>query len=189
MLEAMEGLGGLSDKEKELANEVARFILKVAGESDRAAVIIGAARLDVGLEGLLKKVMSHHPGSQDSLFDQDRALGSFAPRIALAYRLGLISDEFEHALQMIRKIRNDFAHSIEDARLSDPSHKSRLAELKRATQHREGWNQLRQLVLRHTNSDPLADFCASIGLLMVVLEGAALKDNLMTVHFVAKTRF
>ena len=126
MLAGMAELDNLTGKDKEFALEVANFVLKVAKESDRAAVIIGAARLDVGLERLLKKVMSHHPGGQDSLFDQDRPIGSFAARIALAYRLGLISDEVEHGLQMVRRIRNDFAHSIEDASLSDPSHRSRL---------------------------------------------------------------
>lgn len=46
----------------EPTREMSNFVLSLAAEGDRSAVILGAARLDVGLERLLKQVMLHHPG-------------------------------------------------------------------------------------------------------------------------------
>jgi hypothetical protein len=112
-----------------LLNETTSFVEGLAKEGERAAVVLSAARLDVSLERLLKKLMHPHPGGSDNLFDSDRALGSFSAKIALAYRLGVIDRNFEHALQMIRKIRNAFAHSIDVASLSDSPHNGQLAEL------------------------------------------------------------
>ncbi len=88
--------------------------------------------------------MSHHPGGQDNLFDPDRPLGTFSAKINLAYRLGLISDDIEHAMQMIRRIRNEFAHSVEKASLSDGSHKSRVVELARAMSKADSWDNMRR---------------------------------------------
>ena len=59
------------------ADKLVTLVKGLVSESDRSAVILGAARLDVGLERLLKKAMSHQPGGQDSLFDPDRSLGTF----------------------------------------------------------------------------------------------------------------
>jgi hypothetical protein len=96
----------------DFASELKAFIAILAYEGERSLVIGGAARIDVGLERLLKAVMSRGPrGKDDNLFDPDRPLGTFSAKIKLAYRLGLLDDDVEHALQLIRKIRNDFAIS------------------------------------------------------------------------------
>ena len=48
--------------------------------------------------------------------------------MALAHRLQLIDGPAERALGVLRRLRNDFAHSAESASLTDPAHSSRLAE-------------------------------------------------------------
>ena len=114
------------------AGEVSAFVMGLARESERAAVVLGAARLDVGLENVLMRSMRHCPGGSDNLFDSERPLASFSAKISIAHRLGLIDDEIERSLQLIRRIRNSFAHSIETETLSESAHKNRLAEVHRA---------------------------------------------------------
>ncbi len=100
-------------------------------ESERAVVILAGARLDIDLEKLLKHILTPYPGGTDPLFDGDRMLGTFSAKIAMAYRIGAIDADLERGLQIVRKIRNDFAHQLEHESLSSPRQKSRLAELVR----------------------------------------------------------
>ncbi len=109
-------------------NEAGNITAQLLKEGGRGAVLLGAARLDLALEKLLKATMNPHTGGEDNLFDPDRPLGTFSAKIALCYRLGLIDKQVEHALQMIRKVRNDFAHSFEDASLADHAHRNRLSK-------------------------------------------------------------
>lgn len=104
-------------------------------ESERAAVILAAARLDVDLEKLLRQLLVPHPGGNDPLFDGDRMLGTFSAKILFAYRLGAIDPGFEHALQILRRIRNDFAHGLDDETLSSNRQKQRVHQLVRWAEH------------------------------------------------------
>lgn len=122
--------------EEPITADAAEFVADIFGlmgrlsfESERAAVIVAAARVDVELEKLIKHVLKPHPGGSDPLLDSERPLGTFSARISMAYRLGLIDQDFEHSIQMLRKMRNDFAHHFEDESLSSPAQKSRLREM------------------------------------------------------------
>jgi hypothetical protein len=130
-------------KQIDLLSDMFRLVKSLTDESERASVILAAARLDVDLERLLKHLLHHHPGGTDPMFEGDRLLGTFSAKIAMAYRLGAISSDLEHALQLTRKIRNDFAHQLEGERLSTPRQKARLAELVRAMEtlevYKAGW--------------------------------------------------
>jgi hypothetical protein len=169
-------------------DDLLTFVGGLARESDRSAVILGAARLDVGLERLLKKVMAHHPGGQDDLFGPDRPLGSFSAKILLAYRLGLINRNVESLLQMIRKTRNEFAHSLETASLSDGPARSRAVEMGRLTSNKFGdrWNQLVQFMRDIAGDESKAIFCAVICALILALDNATSKDNIISVHTTAR---
>jgi hypothetical protein len=113
----------------DLGYELAVLLRGMLAEGERASVVVGAARLDLALERLLKWYLLHHPGGSDNLFDPDRPLGTFSAKISLAFRLGLIDREVELSLQLVRKVRNDFAHSATIATLSESSHASRVREL------------------------------------------------------------
>jgi hypothetical protein len=116
------------DKER-IKSDALAVISTLLNESERAAVILAAARIDSDLEKLLKHVLHRCPGGDDTLFDSDRALGTFSAKIAIAHRLGMLDQDFEHAIQMLRKIRNDFAHQLESESLRAPKQAHRLAEL------------------------------------------------------------
>jgi hypothetical protein len=125
-----------------------------AKESGRGAVLVAAARLDVALAQCIKAVLMPHPGGDDPLFDSDsRILGTFSAKIQIAYRLGLIDRDVEHAIQMIRRVRNEFAHSFDEASLSAQSHRNRLAKPYFEARKGKLWASLEQIL----SSDPKLD--------------------------------
>ncbi|HQV68410.1 MAG TPA: hypothetical protein PLW39_10910 [Thermoflexales bacterium] len=103
----------------ELISETSGFIGSQTREGERAAVIIGAARIDAAIENLLKSVLVNNPTGkkEDNLFGPDRPLGTFSAKISLGYRMGLFDRDVEQALNCIRKIRNLFAHGYENITL------------------------------------------------------------------------
>lgn len=115
----------------DLLTDIFGLIRSLLDESERACVIIAAARLDIDLEHLIKHVLHHHPGDNDPLFEGDRMLGTFSAKISLAYRLGIIAPDLEHSLQMVRKIRNDFAHQLDSENLHSQKQKQRLSHMVR----------------------------------------------------------
>ena len=74
------------------AAEQARSVaVQMMTERGRGLVLVGAARLDLALEHLLKAVMAPSAEPDDKLFTPDRSLGSYGAKISLAARLGLIA--------------------------------------------------------------------------------------------------
>lgn len=111
------------------SQKIIAFIQEFAKESDRAAVILGAAKLDSLLYHLIQRFLLPSTGKHDELLDGDAALGTFSARIQIAYRLGIIDAELTRALNLIRRIRNQFAHEISDATLDRGAHHDRIQEL------------------------------------------------------------
>ena len=117
---------------KNIASELHRFleyVVELKKESDRAAVILGAAQLDNLLEQILLKVLLPNPQSKDDLFNGNGPLITFSAKINLTYRLGIIDAPLTRNLHLIRKIRNDFAHASGACKLSSGEHKDRVMEL------------------------------------------------------------
>ena len=105
------------------------FVAEFKDESDRAAVILGVAKLDLALYQLLTNTLLPATGKSDELLDGDSPLGTFSAKIAFAFRLGLIDAQFTRALHLARKIRNDFAHEASGVSLSAGAHRDRVSEL------------------------------------------------------------
>jgi hypothetical protein len=145
--------------------------VSLAQESERVAVVMGVAQVDIALERLLKSLFQKHPGGQDNLFDPDRPLSTFSAKIALAFRIGVIDSDFEHVLQMLRKIRNDFAHSTEPEKPSESRHRNRMKEVLNAMKSSPSFEIIRTIILNAKISSPdLTDFSAAIALTLLVLE-------------------
>jgi len=153
------------------AGNIAAQLLKEGG---RGAVLLGAARLDLALEKLLKATMHPHTGGDDNLFDPDRPFGTFSAKIALCFRLGLINKEVEHALQMLRKVRNEFAHSFEDSSLADHAHRNRLSKPYIEARKSPIWASLSPLLDAQTQiPKELRDFIALVVTLVSYMEAGA----------------
>jgi hypothetical protein len=94
--------------------ELGRFLSEFNKESDRGAVLIAGTMLDDRLKEILKSFLADFKSSVDLLEGFNAPLGTFSSRIAACFSLGLIQkNEFEE-LNIIRKIRNEFAHTWND---------------------------------------------------------------------------
>jgi hypothetical protein len=165
----------------EVSGGVGAFIGNLLMQGDRAAVVLGAARLDVALEAALRCLMSTHPNGQDNLFDPDRPLGTLSAKIALAHRLGVIDQDVEQALQIIRKIRNDFAHSIDDESLSVQRHRDRLRSSTSRAKETESWNRMAAEFENLGVSETLKEFAMLLMIIIVNLEVFARLEERVTV--------
>jgi hypothetical protein len=116
---------------------------------------------------------------RDGLFLPERPLGSLGAKVALAHRLGLIDDQVERGLSVLRKLRNAFAHSAESASLNDDSHRMRLDAVYADARANPLWGPLAavlaaQPVSPHAPLDAaLRDYILLITILVAFLEATA----------------
>jgi hypothetical protein len=97
-------------KSDQLIGDFRSFVAEFKDESDRAIVVLTAARLDLLLLSVLQKHLVPNPAKTDDFFETEGPGTSFSNKIMLANRLGLIDDDFARALNLVRRTRNDFAH-------------------------------------------------------------------------------
>lgn len=99
-------------------------------ESDRAAVIVGAAFLDERLREVIADLLVDDEKEVRKLFEPMGSLGSFGARIRMAYCLGLLRKEDFHDLGVIQKIRNRFAHELHGLSFADAKITQQCRQLK-----------------------------------------------------------
>jgi len=103
---------------------------QLRSETDRGAVIVAAALLEDTLEHMLSARLVPSPERDDELFSGPYApLSTFSAKIDFAYRIGLIRLSVRSSLHLLRKIRNEFAHSAMEGSFESQSVSSRLREL------------------------------------------------------------
>jgi mannitol operon repressor len=90
------------------------FFKELQGESDRACALIAGAAISDGLCDLLKDYFVElEEVDINHLFNDPRAsLGEFASRTDVSFALGLISPQERLVANVIRRIRNLFAHTL-----------------------------------------------------------------------------
>ncbi len=105
-------------------NDWSGFFKSLEEESARGAVILACAFLDAQLRNLLASFLIDEPSEVEDLIGGldtgEKPLSSFSSRIRAAYCLGLLSPMMYHDLNIIRKIRNKFAHRMHDYTFDDP---------------------------------------------------------------------
>mgnify|MGYP000253238674 CR=1 FL=1 len=98
-------------------------------ESDRGCVLAAAAFLDDRLSELLKAGFVNDRAVVERVFGGNGVLATFSSKIDLALLLGHISKAAHKDLQIIRRIRNEFAHSCLEATFGSDSVMDRCREL------------------------------------------------------------
>ena len=163
-----------------VAARAARTIaLQMLEERGRGAVLVGVARVDAALENLLQAAIGPTKGKGDGLFLPERPLGSLGAKVALAHRLGLIDDQVERGLSVLRKLRNAFAHSAESASLNDDSHRMRLDAVYADARANPLWGPLAAVLAAQPASPhapldaALRDYILLITILVAFLEATA----------------
>lgn len=85
---------------------------ELADATDRAVALIGAATLEEMLRRLIR-TKCIEGCDEDALFTNQGPCSTFSSKITLAFALGLISPDERRDLDLLRKIRNTCAHSLE----------------------------------------------------------------------------
>lgn len=107
----------------------ANFMTEFVNESDRAAVILGAAIIETLLGNIIEKYLLPCTSSTDDLLEGDAPLSTFSSRIKMCHRLGLIDDLLAKLLHAFRKLRNGFAHEIANSSLKEGSARDRVCSI------------------------------------------------------------
>ena len=102
-------------------------------ESPRGKVLISASLLDDHLGESITARLISHPSVEKLTSGFNAPLGTFSARITAALALGVISEDEYHDLEIIRKIRNAFAHRLK-ASFEEDGIKDRCDNLKAAAQ-------------------------------------------------------
>lgn len=88
------------------------FLADFNKETDRGTALAAAAMLDDLLGKIIEAFLVPNKGSKALLDGFNAPLGSLSSRIASAFSMGLISEAEYRECELIRKIRNEFAHQI-----------------------------------------------------------------------------
>lgn len=80
------------------------------GETDRGAALVGAALIDLRLADTLRAFTVSGAAAKDLLDGGTAPLGTFSSRIKATFALGLIDNSERFECDIIRKVRNEFAH-------------------------------------------------------------------------------
>jgi hypothetical protein len=82
------------------------------GESDRACGILFGSYLESALDAALKSAFRPDLSGTvaEDLFDHKGAIGLFSAKINIAYAIAIFGNKTRHDLNLIRMMRNGFAH-------------------------------------------------------------------------------
>jgi len=105
------------------------FMDEFVDESDRAAVILGAAKIEFLLGQILDKYFTPCLANTDDLLEGDAPLGTFSAKIKICHRLGLLDDVFIKLLNIFIKLRNGFAHEVTTSSLSNGAARDRVISM------------------------------------------------------------
>jgi len=157
------------------------FIIDFRKESDRAAVVLGAAKLDSLLEKLLESYLLPFNSKKDRniIFSFNGPLGTFSSRIHMVYRLRILDEDYFKILILIKKIRNEFAHNISSLKLDKPPISDLVMEITNPLMKFETLQSFRDDLFKGVN-DYSANFRTVLALLIFMLE--YLSNNVTNFH-------
>jgi len=105
------------------------FRTSLIEESDRGSVLMAAAFIEDKLSCLLESYFIENEKVCKRLLKGNGALATFSSKIDLTFLLGLIPKNIFDDLHILRKIRNDFAHTASKISFETPSIKDRTKAL------------------------------------------------------------
>jgi mannitol operon repressor len=88
------------------------FLEEFNKETERGAALAAAAFIDDLLQRILTAFLLNKSSADKLLSGSAAPVGTFSARIAAARALGLISETERHQIELIRKVRNEFAHQV-----------------------------------------------------------------------------
>lgn len=91
---------------------LAEFLELLKREGQKGKVLIASAYLEERLADCLVSRLVIHPDVKNLVYGSNAPLGTFFSRIVGCLATGIISNSEYEELQVIRKIRNKFAHDL-----------------------------------------------------------------------------
>jgi mannitol operon repressor len=105
--------------QEEIAEDFSRFLEDLQRETDRGLPLVAAAIVEEKLLLALKAYFRECKAAESLLTGYSAPLGTFSAKIDACHALGLI-DDFEFAeITLIRKVRNEFAHTHSSVTFDD----------------------------------------------------------------------
>jgi len=141
----------------DLSADTKRIVNDLQLEEDRGAVLVGVAFLDDVLDALLRAVLIDDSRTVDKLLKYPGPVCTFAARCDLAYSMGLLNAKMYSDLRIMRKIRNEFAHSHRPVRFTQAKIENRCRELSPIP-----WKKLKL----DWNPSPRSDFIVAVACLL-----------------------
>jgi len=149
---------------------IEEFLDEFKDETDRAAVIVGAAKLDLIMHQILQRLLLPNPSGTDDLLEGDSPLATLNAKIHMLYRLGIIDASLARLLHLTRRIRNDFAHETTGLDLGSGAHRNRVRELVAPLEKHEWFEKIQDRYFADSKG-PSTDFRTVLAILVVRLEG------------------
>ena len=108
---------------EELKRDTAHIDAATSLESDRGVALTMAAFFDLTLAKLLRArfASAKQPQLIEPLFGAFGPLSTFSAKIRISYAIDLLQEWMALDLNLVRQIRNEFAHSLEPKTFSDPT--------------------------------------------------------------------
>lgn len=111
--------------------EWAESFVTLGMDGDRSMAILASVMVERGLENvLLQHIVPISKTEYDQLFEGVGPLSSFSNKIKIAYAIGALSKDARHDLDLIREIRNTFAHSVVQIDFNEAAIARRCRDLK-----------------------------------------------------------
>lgn len=128
--EVEDGLDLFVPGTKERTKVLFRIGDELKKESDRGCALVAAAYLENEINELLDRFfVKQGARARAALFDFNGPVGTFSSKIKMSAALGLIPEEIYSSLDIIRKMRNEFAHLHEPLDFESSNIKQRVQNL------------------------------------------------------------
>lgn len=111
------------------AEDIGAFAAELQRETDRGLPLVAAALIDELLKRTLHSFFIENSSAGKLLDGAMAPVGTMSARLNLCHALGLIDDYEKAETELIRKIRNDFAHARHGLSLDDESIRGRCLSL------------------------------------------------------------
>lgn len=129
------------------------FFHELKLESDRGAAVLSAIWIEELLTRKFKSLFSKgNSDARKKLFDNNGPLSSFSSKITAAYCLGWLGQDTYHDINLVRKIRNTFAHHLHGISLEDAEIRDLINQFKMPRKYYHDWEEFRVV----TNSEETA---------------------------------
>ena len=126
------------------SKEWSGFFDELRSESDRGGTILASVWINNLLERKLRALFTEgNADTRRKIFDLNGPFSSFLSKILAAYSLGWIDSDIYHDINLLRKIRNLFAHELHRIDLESPRLQRHIEKFKIPNRYYHDWNELR----------------------------------------------